>query len=27
MTYVAATLTSIATLIYFILRAQGSRRE
>lgn len=27
MTYVAATLTSIATLVYFILRAQGSRRE
>ena len=27
MTYVAATLTAIATLIFFILRAQGARRE
>ncbi|HYD01725.1 MAG TPA: zinc metallopeptidase [Phycisphaerales bacterium] len=27
MTYVAATLTAIATLIYFILRAQGARRD
>jgi len=26
LTYVAATLTSIATLIYYILRAQGDRR-
>jgi len=26
MTYVAATLTAVATLVYFILRAQGSRR-
>lgn len=26
MTYVAATLTAIATLVYFILKAQGDRR-
>lgn len=27
MTYVAATLTAIATLLFFIMRAMGSRRE
>lgn len=26
MTYVAATLTAIATLVYYLIRAQGSRR-
>ncbi len=26
MTYVAATLTAIATLVYYVMRAQGSRR-